>query len=93
MDGERQRRQEEERVVLLTVGTTRFDALSKAADSVSFVRLLGSKGYTGLVLQIGSSETFFPSEIFGAVEPAEQTATVVVPLPKERKDVTVGTPV
>ncbi len=51
--------------VLVTVGTTRFDALTRAADSLSLVRLLASHGYDRLVIQIGSSETFFPSELLG----------------------------
>ncbi len=49
----------------VTVGTTRFDALTRAADSLSLVRLLASRGYDKLVIQIGSSETFFPSELLG----------------------------
>lgn len=42
--------------VLVTVGTTRFDALTQAADSVDFLHALESKGYTRLIMQIGSSQ-------------------------------------
>ena len=56
---------QEKATVLVTVGTTKFEALTRAADSPSLVRLLASQGYNKLVLQIGSSETFFPSELFG----------------------------
>lgn len=44
------------KTVLVTVGTTRFDALTRAVDSLEFVQTLESKGYSRLILQIGSSE-------------------------------------
>lgn len=44
------------KTVLVTVGTTRFDALTRAVDSADFLNALESKGYTRLILQIGSSE-------------------------------------
>ena len=62
--------------VLVTVGTTRFDALTRAADSLSLVRLLASHGYDRLVIQIGSSETFFPSELLGDGERTQEDGTI-----------------
>ena len=44
------------KTVLVTVGTTRFDALTRAVDSVEFIDILESKGYSKLIIQIGSSE-------------------------------------
>lgn len=62
--------------VLVTVGTTKFEALSKAADSIQFVETLRSSGYRKLVLQIGSSDSFFPSVLFGEVEGVSKEGTV-----------------
>ena len=39
--------------VFVTVGTTSFDALIQALDSVSIVDILRDKGYSSLTLQIG----------------------------------------
>lgn len=66
--------------VLVTVGTTRFDALTRAADSLSLVRLLESYGYNRFVIQIGSSETFFPSELLGGGESLGEGAITRTPL-------------
>jgi beta-1,4-N-acetylglucosaminyltransferase len=61
--------------VLVTVGTTKFDALTRAADSLSLAQLLASQGYTKLILQVGSSETFLPSAL---VQTADEFVEVEV---------------
>lgn len=43
-----------ERVVFVTVGTTRFDALIDAMDSPGAARALARRGYTALVMQVGA---------------------------------------
>lgn len=52
----------EHKTVLVTVGTTRFDALTQAVDSIQFIKILESKGYTRLIIQIGSSE-YIPQKV------------------------------
>ena len=44
----------EERNVFLTVGTTKFDALVRAADAPAVADELAVRGYTGLTMQIGA---------------------------------------
>jgi UDP-N-acetylglucosamine transferase subunit ALG13 len=39
--------------VLITVGSTKFEGLIRSTDSVEFVRLVESEGYTRQVYQIG----------------------------------------
>jgi beta-1,4-N-acetylglucosaminyltransferase len=58
--------------VLVTVGTTKFDALTRAADSMSLARLLASQGYTKLVLQVGGCRNFLPSALVGEAEEFQQ---------------------
>ncbi|XP_041362506.1 UDP-N-acetylglucosamine transferase subunit ALG13 homolog [Gigantopelta aegis] len=45
-----------ERLVFVTVGTTKFDSLIKTATSKSCCQLLKSLGYNKLVLQIGNGD-------------------------------------
>ena len=40
------------RVVFVTVGTTKFDALVKAMDDDNIAQELAVKGYTHLVMQV-----------------------------------------
>jgi beta-1,4-N-acetylglucosaminyltransferase len=47
-----------EKMVFVTVGTTRFDQLIEAIDSPQFASALLEKGYTSLVIQAGSSENY-----------------------------------
>ena len=46
-------------IVLVTVGTTKFDALIKAIDSLSLANLLVSRGYTKLIIEAGVSDYRF----------------------------------
>lgn len=45
-----------ERVVFVTVGTTKFDALIRAVDQQAFADVLVAAGYTRLVMQIGRAD-------------------------------------
>lgn len=53
----------DERMVLVTVGTTRFDALVRAVDSPDVADALVASGYTKLVIQAGASD-YRPNRIF-----------------------------
>lgn len=44
--------------VFVTVGTTKFDALIAAVDSVAVAEALLAKGYTELIMQVGQQVTF-----------------------------------
>eukprot|EP00271_Cylindrocystis_brebissonii_P009127 TRINITY_DN23790_c0_g1_i1.p1 TRINITY_DN23790_c0_g1~~TRINITY_DN23790_c0_g1_i1.p1 ORF type:complete len:174 (+),score=34.36 TRINITY_DN23790_c0_g1_i1:443-964(+) len=44
---------EENKSVFVVVGTTSFDALIQAVDTVEFRAVLRQKGYTSLIIQIG----------------------------------------
>ncbi|KAL4527482.1 hypothetical protein Ndes2526A_g08734 [Nannochloris sp. 'desiccata'] len=46
------------KVVFVTVGTTRFDELIKNIDSPQFASALLEKGYSSLIIQSGSSENY-----------------------------------
>lgn len=59
-----------DRVVFVTVGTTRFEALIRAVDSVEVLRALREKGYTRVVVQIGQGQY----EPFGGAATAEGLA-------------------
>lgn len=48
----------------MTVGTTKFDALINAVDSFEVADALVNKGYSKLIMQIGSAD-YKPSELFG----------------------------
>lgn len=58
--------------VLVTVGTTRFDELTQAADSMELVRVLQRKGYSKLLLQIGSS-SHVPQHLCPTSEPDDDS--------------------
>ncbi|KAH9301414.1 hypothetical protein KI387_012997, partial [Taxus chinensis] len=60
MDSDRER----ERTVFVTVGTTSFDALVKAVDSIHCKESLVRKGYTNLLIQLGRG-TYFPTKSSG----------------------------
>ncbi len=49
--------------MLVTVGTTRFDALVAAADSPEFAAALAAAGFTSLVIQAGTSEGYRPHRL------------------------------
>lgn len=49
--------------MLVTVGTTRFDALVAAADSPEFAAALAAAGFTSLVLQAGTSSGYRPHRL------------------------------
>jgi beta-1,4-N-acetylglucosaminyltransferase len=49
--------------VLVTVGTTRFDALVRAVDTPEFAAALLARGYRGLVIQAGDGD-YRPHRIF-----------------------------
>lgn len=42
--------------VFVTVGTTKFDALIQAADSLAVVRVLSDRGFGRLVMQVGAGK-------------------------------------
>lgn len=46
----------EKRIVFVTVGTTKFEALVRVIDDPEFADLLVSQGYTDLVIQKGAGE-------------------------------------
>jgi beta-1,4-N-acetylglucosaminyltransferase len=56
----------ERRTVLVTVGTTCFDALVKAVDSPEMKEALLEKGYTDLLIQMGRG-TYVPSKVSGLI--------------------------
>jgi beta-1,4-N-acetylglucosaminyltransferase len=56
----------ERRTVLVTVGTTCFDALVKAVDSPGVKEALLEKGYTNLLIQMGRG-TYAPSKVSGLI--------------------------
>jgi len=60
MDADRER----ERTVFVTVGTTSFDTLVKAVDTIQCKAALESKGYTNLLIQLGRG-TYFPTKSRG----------------------------
>ncbi|CAL0312174.1 unnamed protein product [Lupinus luteus] len=60
MGGEDKRR----RVVFVTVGTTRFDALVRSVDSEIVKQELFAKGYTHLLIQLGRG-SYLPSKCEG----------------------------
>lgn len=51
------------RTVFVTVGTTKFDALISACDSPQLADMLVKKGYTRLVMQVGSAG-YLPHRLF-----------------------------
>ena len=53
---------ERERTVFVTVGTTSFDTLVKAVDTIQCKAALASKGYTHLLIQLGRG-TYFPTKV------------------------------
>ena len=55
-----------ERQVLVTVGTTNFDALVRALDRPEVAEALVALGYTRLVLQIGATAAYEPAELVPA---------------------------
>ena len=48
-------RPKQDRTVLVTVGTTRFDALVRTVDQVAVADALVARGYSRLVIQVGAS--------------------------------------
>jgi len=64
--------------VFVTVGTTRFDALIQAIDSQAFLRVLKSKGFSSLKIQLGKGN-YIPQHI-GALEEGQAS------LKDQRKD-------
>jgi len=52
-----------EHLVLVTVGTTHFDALISAVDQPSVADVLAARGYTKLIIQAGSGQ-YQPHRIF-----------------------------
>jgi beta-1,4-N-acetylglucosaminyltransferase len=52
-----------ERLVLVTVGTTKFDALVRAVDSEAVADALSAAGYTALVIQAGAG-LYRPHRLF-----------------------------
>ena len=50
------------RVVFVTVGTTRFDALVGAVDSPNVRKELAAKGYTHLLIQMGRG-SYVPTKV------------------------------
>lgn len=54
------------KIVFVTVGTTRFDALIGAVDSPEFAAALKEQGYTSLVIQAGVSEGYRPHRLLGS---------------------------
>lgn len=59
-------------IVLVTVGTTKFEALIQAVDSLSFADVLMNRGYTKLIIQAGVSGYRFKN-LFQQSSNAEQT--------------------
>ncbi|KAL1320620.1 hypothetical protein HN51_065291 [Arachis hypogaea] len=63
--GDREEKEEgRRRVVFVTVGTTRFDALVSAVDSENVRKVLAAKGYTHLLIQLGRG-SYLPSKSDG----------------------------
>ncbi|KAJ9523190.1 hypothetical protein QJQ45_024082 [Haematococcus lacustris] len=56
-----------QREVLVTVGTTKFDALIKAVDNQAFVDALKQKGYSHLAVQKGNG-SYFPKYLLPSGE-------------------------
>ena len=52
--------------MLVTVGTTNFDALVRALDRPETAEALVALGYTRLVLQIGATAAYEPAELVPA---------------------------
>ena len=50
------------RIAFLTVGTTCFDALVKAADTLEVKQELTRRGYTHLLIQMGRG-TYLPAKV------------------------------
>ena len=50
------------KVVFVTVGTTQFDALVRAVDTLELKQNLYAKGYTHLLIQIGRG-SYIPSRV------------------------------